>query len=101
MDYANIPENDLQPSGCFVHITQSLREKHKAITYNRSDCNYLTTEQFGEAPATLEAIATALPELASTYASADRTRKGRAFDDSKVSAHTAIIPTTTLRSPPP
>lgn len=77
-----------------LDVTQSLREKHKAITYNRSDCNYLTTEQFGEAPATLEAIASALPELAAVYANADRTRKGRAFDDGKVSAHTAIIPTT-------
>lgn len=31
-------------------ITQSLREKHQAITYNRSDCRYLSTEQFEAAP---------------------------------------------------
>lgn len=78
-----------------LDVTQSLREKHKAITYNRSDCNYLSSEQFGDAAATLDAIAGALPELAAHNASCDRTKKGRAFDDSKVSAHTAIIPTTT------
>ena len=82
-----------------LDVTQSLRENHKAITYNRSDCNYLTNEQFGDAAATLEAIATALPDMASTYASADRTKKSRAFDDNKVNAHTAIIPTTTAPCP--
>ena len=78
-----------------LDITQTLREKHKAITYNRSDCSYLTSDQFNEAPDTLAAIVKALPALASAYANADRTHKGRAFDDSKVTAHTAIIPTTT------
>lgn len=76
-----------------LDITQSLREKHKAITYNRSDCSYLSSEQFNEAPNTLAAIVKALPTLASVQF--DSTQKGRAFDDSKVTAHTAIIPTTT------
>jgi DNA topoisomerase-3 len=74
-------------------ITQALREKHKAITYNRSDCCYLTDEQFAEAPETLAVLAQALPELASAFADVDSERKSRAFNDSKVSAHTAIIPT--------
>lgn len=34
-----------------LNITQSLRENHKAITYNRSDCQYLSDEHFDEAPA--------------------------------------------------
>ncbi|EJX5188395.1 DNA topoisomerase 3 [Salmonella enterica] len=76
-------------------LTQALREKYKAITYNRSDCNYLSEEQFSEAPETLEALAGALPELAETFGQVDAQRKSRAFDDSKVSAHTAIIPTAT------
>lgn len=76
-------------------VTQSLRENHKAITYNRSDCNYLTTEQFGDAAATLAALATALPGLAEPLREANPVQRGRAFDDKKVSAHTAIIPTTT------
>ena len=74
-------------------ITQALREKYKAITYNRSDCSYLTDEQFAEAPLTLEVLAQALPELSSAFANVDPVRKSRAFNDSKVSAHTAIIPT--------
>lgn len=74
-------------------ITQALREKHKAITYNRSDCSYLSDEQFAEAPETLAVLAKGLPELSGVFPEVDATRKSRAFNDSKVSAHTAIIPT--------
>ncbi|HBP4890431.1 TPA: type IA DNA topoisomerase [Pseudomonas aeruginosa] len=74
-------------------ITQALREKHKAITYNRSDCNYLSSEQHAEAPGTLAALSQALPELRKAFDQVDPGRKGRAFNDAKVSAHTAIIPT--------
>lgn len=74
-------------------LTQVLREKYKAITYNRSDCNYLSDEQFSEAPETVAALAASLPELSETFSQTDTSRKSRAFDDSKVSAHTAIIPT--------
>ncbi|MBW3779592.1 DNA topoisomerase III [Aeromonas veronii] len=77
-----------------LDITQSLREKHKAITYNRSDCNYLSSDQHSEAPATLAMLATIFPDWASNGA-VDATKKGRAFNDSKVTAHTAIIPTAT------
>lgn len=78
-----------------LDVTQSLRENHKAITYNRSDCNYLTSEQFWDVTSTLEALSIALPELAEHLREANPAQKGRAFDDKKVSAHTAIIPTTT------
>ena len=76
-----------------LDITQSLREKHKAITYNRSDCNYLSSEQFSEAPQTLAMLANIFPNLSSLKI--NNTQKGRAFNDANVSAHTAIIPTTT------
>lgn len=82
-----------------LDVTQSLRENHKAITYNRSDCNYLTSEQFGDARATLAAISTTLPNLEKSLNEANPEQKGRAFDDKKVSAHTAIIPTTTAPNP--
>lgn len=74
-------------------LTQSLREKYKAITYNRSDCSYLSDEQFAEAPHTLDLLSQALPDLADTFSQVDSERKSRAFNASKVSAHTAIIPT--------
>lgn len=74
-------------------LTQALREKYKAITYNRSDCSYLSDEQFGEAPQTLSLLSEALPDLAGMFTEVNSERKSRAFNDSKVSAHTAIIPT--------
>ncbi|MFU2080682.1 DNA topoisomerase 3 [Avibacterium endocarditidis] len=73
-----------------LSITQSLREKHKAITYNRSDCRYLSTEQFDAAPKTLDFLAGLFPDL--PFSSADRSQKSRAFNDKKVTAHTGIIP---------
>ena len=39
-----------------MDITQSLRETHKAITYNRSDCQYLSEEHFKEAPKTVSQV---------------------------------------------
>ncbi|WP_230848317.1 DNA topoisomerase, partial [Pseudomonas savastanoi] len=71
-------------------LTQALREKYKAITYNRSDCSYLSDEQFAEAPETLSLLSQALPDLAGMFTEVNSERKSRAFDDSKVSAHTAI-----------
>lgn len=75
-----------------LSITQSLRENHKAITYNRSDCRYLSSEQFDDAPATLDFLSGLFPNL--PFNIADRTRKSRAFNDKKITAHTAIIPVT-------
>lgn len=73
-----------------LDITQVLREKHKAITYNRSDCSYLSDEQFSEAPKVVEAL-----KLLSDFSvlDTDTKRKSKAFDSKKVTAHTAIIPT--------
>ena len=76
-----------------LELTQALREKYKAITYNRSDCSYLSDEQFAEAPHTLELLSLALPDMVGLFSEVESERKSRAFDESKVSAHTAIIPT--------
>src|SRR5258708_3741307 len=75
------------------NITQSLREKHRLITYNRSDCEYLSDEQHADAPGVLAAIAKTAPMLAPASTAANPTLKSRAFNSSKVSAHHAIIPT--------
>lgn len=71
-----------------LKITQVLRDKYKAITYNRSDCQYLKEEHFVEAPAVLSTIT---QNLGLTIP-VDTTIHSRCFDDSKVSAHHAIIP---------
>jgi DNA topoisomerase-3 len=74
-------------------ITQSLREKHRLITYNRSDSRYLSEEQHADAPAVIAAVAANVPDFALHLALTDAARKSRAFDSSKVTAHHAIIPT--------
>lgn len=76
-----------------MQITQSLREKHRLITYNRSDCEYLSDEQFDDAPAVLQAVTHTLPNATSVVAGANPSIKGKAFNSSKVSAHHAIVPT--------
>lgn len=75
------------------NITQILREKHRLITYNRSDCEYLSEEQHTDAPNVLAAIAKTAPDLAMAIQTADPSIKGRVFDSTKVIAHHAIIPT--------
>ncbi len=87
-------DHDMSPEAT-LEVTQSLRENHKAITYNRSDCRYLSTEQFEEAPETLAAIREALNLAPGSLAEIDPNRKSRAFNDNNITAHTAIIPTTT------
>lgn len=73
-----------------LEITQQLREKYKAITYNRSDCVYLSDEQFNEAPQVLDALQ-GIDDF--NRHPLDRRGKSKAFDSGKVTAHTAIIPT--------
>lgn len=72
-----------------LDVTQYLRENHRAITYNRSDCSYLSEEQYAEAPAILKA----LQKTHTQPLDIDPTRKSKAFNTANVTAHTAIIPT--------
>lgn len=76
-----------------LKITQSLRTDHKLITYNRSDCRYLSEEQHADAPGVLAAIAANANMLAGACSAADPAIKGRAFNSANVSAHHAIVPT--------
>lgn len=71
-----------------TEATQRLRDNHRAITYNRSDCQYLPTAALPEAPSTL---ATAMSNIGASW-DLDFSRTPRCFDDSKIDAHTAIIP---------
>lgn len=76
-----------------LKITQSLRENHKLITYNRSDCRYLSEEQHEDAPNVLAAIAANSGVLGKACSAADPTIKGRVFNSANVTAHHAIVPT--------
>ncbi|WP_286716397.1 DNA topoisomerase III [Thalassolituus sp. UBA2009] len=72
---------------------QSLYEKHQLITYPRSDCRYLPQEHFAQRQQVLSAISAHSEALASACAQADSSIRNQAWNDAKVGAHHAIIPT--------
>lgn len=76
-----------------LNVCQSLYEKHKLITYPRSDSRYLPKEHFTQAKAVTSAIANNDTQLSSAVDNADLSLKSKAWNDSKVDAHHAIIPT--------
>lgn len=71
--------------------TQILREKHKAISYNRSDCQYLPETIYEQSKGILNAVSENLKE-AQWAKNADTSIKGKAFNDKNLSAHYGIIP---------
>jgi DNA topoisomerase-3 len=77
---------------------QALYEVHRLTTYPRSDCNFLPAGQLAMAPDVLAAVSTNLPGLGALVGAAELARRSRAWDDSKVTEHHAIIPTAS-RSP--
>ncbi|MET3999006.1 DNA topoisomerase III [Marinobacterium sp. MBR-109] len=76
-----------------LDTAQALYEKHQLITYPRSDCRYLPAEHFSEAARVTQAVARTQPELAGAVQKADLSLKSKAWNDKKVEAHHAIIPT--------
>lgn len=77
-----------------LDICQSLYERHKLITYPRSDSRHLPSEHYAQASSILAAMAQVAPHLQPAIANADTRLKSKAWDDTKVNAHHAIIPTT-------
>lgn len=76
-----------------LDLCQSLYEKHKLITYPRSDCRYLPKEHLAQAPDVVAAIANNAQEMVTAVNDADLSLRSKAWNDSKVDAHHAIIPT--------
>ncbi|NRQ41788.1 DNA topoisomerase III [Rheinheimera sp. YQF-2] len=72
---------------------QQLYERHKLITYPRSDSRYLPKEQLKQAVKVCDAIAANDPDLAAAVQEANTKLISKAWNDSKVEAHHAIIPT--------
>ncbi|MCC4816801.1 DNA topoisomerase III [Vibrio lentus] len=72
---------------------QSLYEKHKLITYPRSDSRYLPKDHYSQRESVVDAIANNAKELQSGAQGADLSLKSKAWNDGKVDAHHAIIPT--------
>ena len=77
-----------------LDIAQALYEKHKATTYPRTDCPYLPASMHAEAPKVLRAMVQSDPAMQTLVDGADHTAKSRAWNDAKITAHHAIIPTT-------
>lgn len=76
-----------------LDAAQALYNTHKVLTYPRGDSRYLSVAQHAEAGVRLQRLAKNLPELADVVARADVTRRSAAFNDAKVTAHHATVPT--------
>lgn len=76
-----------------LELAQSLYETHKATTYPRTDCGYLPEDQFNESSKVIEAILRADASLQSLVNLCDRSFKCSIWDNKKITAHHAIIPT--------
>jgi len=72
---------------------QNLYERHKLITYPRSDSRYLPKEHYQQRERIINAIANNSNELKTAAEQANTQLKSKAWNDSKVEAHHAIIPT--------
>ena len=72
---------------------QQLYERHKLITYPRSDCRYLPKEHLNDVPQVIAAIRHSCSALNDAANNANASLKSKTWNDSKVSAHHAIIPT--------
>lgn len=80
-----------------LDICQQLYEKHKLITYPRSDCQYLPKEHLNDVLAVTKAISAVSSKSADMLKHADLKMKSRVWNDNKVGAHHAIIPTSKNR----
>ena len=76
-----------------LDVCQTLYEKHKLITYPRSDCRYLPKEQLRQAPAIIDLLSKTKLPCAQQAKNTDKSIKSKAWNDNKITAHHAIIPT--------
>ena len=81
-----------------LDICQRLYETHKLITYPRSDCRYLPEEHFAERMTVLNAISTHAPTYRTLPDILNMEHRNRCWNDKKVEAHHAIIPTAKNRT---
>ncbi len=78
-----------------LQIAQSLYEKHKLITYPRTDSRYLTHDMPGKVRQAIQSLShEPLNALAQPLLQEEKlSRSSRIYNDQKVSDHHAIIPT--------
>lgn len=78
-----------------LDTAQALYETHKALTYPRTDCPYLPDSQRAEARQVLSALKQSDDAYSPLVDGADINLCSRAWNDKKITAHHAIIPTMT------
>ncbi len=75
-----------------LKVAQALYEK-KALTYPRTDCQYLANSQIAEVPAVLDVVAKRFPAAVAALRKAGVTTRKTTFNDAKLTDHHGIIPT--------
>jgi len=76
-----------------LDICQTLYETHRLITYPRSDCSYLPEGHLAQVAEVVRAVIAVEPHLTELSKAADFALRSRAWNDGKVTAHHALIPT--------
>jgi DNA topoisomerase III len=76
-----------------LDVCQALYEKHKLITYPRSDCRYLPKEQLKQASGIINTLANSSLPCNKPAQGANTALVSKAWNDKKITAHHAIIPT--------
>jgi DNA topoisomerase-3 len=84
-----------------LEACQTLHETHRLTTYPRSDCAHLPEGHHGQAADVVACIARHAPALAAAAAKVDVSNRSKAWNDKKISAHHAIIPTPSRSASPP
>ena len=74
-------------------IAQALYEKHKAITYPRTDSRFLSSDVASQAPQIASRVARGYDESLLAPGTGTEPLPGRFVNDAKVTDHHAIIPT--------
>jgi DNA topoisomerase-3 len=80
-----------------LDVAQALYEKHKLLSYPRTDSRHLSAEIAGTLPAVVKAISAPYAALLAD-GTGERALSRRFVDDAKVTDHHAIIPTPTSAS---
>ncbi|NOQ15375.1 MAG: DNA topoisomerase III [Methyloprofundus sp.] len=76
-----------------LSLAQGLYETHKLTSYPRSDCEYLPLSQFNDVSTILQALCNNDASLCELISQANKAQQSRVWNDKKVTAHHAIIPT--------
>lgn len=76
-----------------LDVCQTLYEKHKLITYPRSDCRYLPKGQLKQADSIIKTLSKSSLPCNKGAQGANKHLISKAWNDKKITAHHAIIPT--------